>query len=117
LVQQWQTIKAEAMGKGYQSDRLGTVLGGPMLKEWQSSVVESKAAQEYITYTLEQLEVESVTPKGKDQAVVRAKIKEIRKTHLQSKPEPVTTSPDSYVVDYTVARQGSQWVITDYAIQ
>lgn len=117
LVQQWQTIKAEAMGKGYQSDRLGTVLGGTMLEEWQSSVVEHKADQKYITYTLEQLEVESVTPKGKDQAVVRAKIKEIRKTHPQSKPEPVTTSPDSYVVDYTVARQGSQWVITDYAIQ
>lgn len=109
IIQTWQTVKAEAKGSSYNSARLKDVLAGSVLAEWQTSVAQDKASKLYSKYTLNRLEVASVKPNGKNQALVEATIQEKREDYTNNKL--ATQQSDTYRVLYRLERQGQEWLI------
>lgn len=109
IIQNWQTIKAEAKGNGYNSSRLREVLAGSVLAEWETSVVQDKANKVYSKYTLNRLEVASVKPNGKNQATVEATVQEKREDYAGNKL--FSQKSDTYRVLYRLERQGQEWLI------
>lgn len=109
IIQNWQTIKAEAKGNGYNSSKLKEVLAGSVLAEWETSVAQDKANQVYSKYTLNRLEVASVKPNGKNQAMVEATVQEKREDFANNKL--FSQKSDTYRVLYRLERQGQEWLI------
>uniref|UniRef100_A0A0A0K7W1 Uncharacterized protein n=1 Tax=Cucumis sativus TaxID=3659 RepID=A0A0A0K7W1_CUCSA len=57
LVNQWQTIKAEALGPNYQIHKLAKILDGTMLFQWEALADAAKAKSCYWKFVLLQLSV------------------------------------------------------------
>jgi curved DNA-binding protein CbpA len=109
IIQNWQAIKAEAKGSGYNSSKLKEVLAGSVLAEWETSIAQDKASQVYSKYTLNRLEVASVKPNGKNLAIVEATVQEKREDFANSKL--FSQKSDTYRVLYRLERQGQEWFI------
>jgi curved DNA-binding protein CbpA len=109
IIQNWQAIKAEAKGSGYNSSKLKEVLAGSVLAEWETSIAQDKASQVYSKYTLNRLDVASVKPNGKNQAMVEATVQEKREDFAKNKL--FSQKSDTYRVLYRLERQGQEWFI------
>lgn len=95
---------------------LKQILTEPVLTQWQDSVNQVQQSKGHWKYTLDQLEITSVEPKGKDQALVKAHVKETRQYYEQGKLMNAQSYADSYRVQYSAIRKGQQWLIKDMQI-
>jgi curved DNA-binding protein CbpA len=116
LVQSWQSAKAEAMGETYGKAQLKQVLAEPILTQWQSSVDQVQQNKGYWKYTLNQLEIASVEPQGKDRSLVKAQVKETAQYYERGKLVSAQSYSDSYRVQYSAVRKGQQWLIQDMQV-
>lgn len=117
LVQFWQSAKAEAMGETYKRDRLKQILDDPILAQWQYSVDDVQQRKGHWKYTLNQLEIASVEPQGKDRSLVKAQVKETGQYYERGKLVSAQSySNNSYRVHYSAVRKGQQWLIKDMQV-
>jgi curved DNA-binding protein CbpA len=116
LVQSWQSAKAEAMSEAHNVGGLKQILTEPVLTQWQDSVNQVQQSKGHWKYTLDQLEITSVEPQGKDQALVKAHVKETRQYYEQGKLVNAQSYADSYRVQYSTIRKGQQWLIKNMQI-
>lgn len=112
LVQRWQQVKAQAMGKQHDGSQLQSILAEPVLSVWQDSAQVNRANQKYWTYTLGGVEIKTVTPTGANQVKVLAEVKETAQSYQQGVLQPDSYT-DNYTVQYDLVRQDGQWLIKD----
>ncbi len=117
LVQSWQSAKAAALGQQYDTSGIKTVLAEPVRSQWEASVTQAKRSKGYWQYTLDQLEIQSVEPTGKDRAVVKAAVKESGQYFEQGKLiSGQSYKGDAYQVQYVAVRQNQAWLIKDMQV-
>jgi curved DNA-binding protein CbpA len=117
LVQSWQSAKAAALGQQYDTSSLKTVLAEPVRSQWEASATQAKRSKGYWQYTLDQLDIQSVEPTGKDRAVVKAVVKESGQYFEQGKLiSGQSYKGDTYKVQYIAVRQNQEWLIKDMQV-
>ncbi len=117
LVQSWQSAKAQALGQDYDTSALKEVLAQPVRSQWEASATQAKQSKGYWKYTLNQLDIVSVDPLGKDQSVVKAVVKESGQYFENGKlVSSQSYSGDTYKVQYVAVRQKQQWLIKDMQV-
>jgi hypothetical protein len=116
-VETWQQLKASAMGKEYAVEDLKQVLAEPVLSSWQRAARAGKAEQTYWQYQLNGLQVESVKNINPERTEVVAKVNETANFFGQDgQPQPDQSYTDNYRVQYTLVRQGNQWLIKNMKV-
>jgi curved DNA-binding protein CbpA len=117
VIQTWQQLKAGAMGKAYAVEDLKQVLAEPVLSSWQSAAAAGQAEQTYWQYQLNDLQVESVKNTSPDRTEVVAKVSETANFYGQDgQPQADQSYTDRYRVQYTLVRQGNQWLIKNMKV-
>ncbi|NJM78162.1 MAG: DUF4101 domain-containing protein [Acaryochloridaceae cyanobacterium RU_4_10] len=117
LVKSWQSAKAAALGQQYDTSSLKTVLAEPVRSQWEASATQAKRSKGYWQYTLDQLDIQSVEPTGKDRAVVKAVVKESGQYFEQDKLiGSQSYKGDTYKVQYIAVRQNQAWLIKDMQV-
>ncbi|WP_298617687.1 IMS domain-containing protein [uncultured Thermosynechococcus sp.] len=107
----WQQIKAQALGTGFEMDKLATILAEPELSRWRSRAQGLKSEGSHWVYTLKTLEVKAIRPQGSDRAEVVAEIHEDARFYEQGALRNDISYSDPYRVIYTLIRRGDQWLI------
>jgi curved DNA-binding protein CbpA len=117
VVQTWQQLKAGAMGKDYAAGQLKQVLAEPVLSSWQSAAAAGQSEQTYWQYQLNDLQVESVKSSGPNRTEVIANVNETANFYGQDGQRQADQSyTDRYRVQYTLVRQGNQWLIKNMRV-
>ena len=116
LVQTWQEIKSEAMGKTHNSSQLRQILAEPVLSEWVKSAEAGQSSDSYWEYDLDTLKVESVKPQGEDEVSVTAQVKEKAQLYENGKLQSDNSYVDNYRVQYDFIRQDKKWLIQDMQV-
>ncbi len=117
VVQTWQQLKASAMGKEYAVDNLKQILAEPVLSSWRRAATAGKSEQTYWQYKLNDLQVESVKNINPDRTEIVAKVNETANFFGQDgQPQPDQSYTDHYRVQYTLVRQGNQWLIKNMKV-
>lgn len=116
LVQSWQSAKAEAMGESHNAAGLKQILDEPALRQWQYSIDQVQQNKGYWKYTLDQLDVLSVTPSGANQALIKAQVKETAQYFERDKLVADKSYTDNYQVQYSAVRKDSQWLLNDMKV-
>jgi hypothetical protein len=112
VVQAWQGLKAEAMGKGYAADKLSTVLAEPALSDWKNSASLNRDQQSYMAYQLHSLQIQSVKMSTPDRGEILARIDETGDFYSKGQRQPgASYQKDSYLVKYQLVRQNNRWLI------
>ncbi|KAE9586147.1 putative DnaJ domain-containing protein [Lupinus albus] len=117
LVQKWQNIKSQAFGPNHYLGRLQEVLDGDMLKIWTDRAAEIAERGWSYDYTLEDLNIDSVTiSQNGRRAVVEATLKE--STHLTAAghPQHDTSNSRTYTTRYEMTFADSGWKIVEGAV-
>ena len=111
IIQAWQKVKADALGKEHQVNSLNQILVEPELSRWQYSANVSQDEGKYTKYELKSLVVESFELESPTVALVRAKIEETRDDFLNDSETPLASLSDSYQVDYRLELVEGKWRI------
>ncbi|KAE9600131.1 hypothetical protein Lal_00045344 [Lupinus albus] len=117
LVRKWQNIKSHAFGPDHYLGRLEEVLDGDMLKIWTDRAAEIAERGWSYDYTLEDLNIDSVTiSQNGCRAVVETTLKE--STHLTAVGHPQHDTPNcrTYTTRYVMSSAGSGWKIVEGAV-
>lgn len=107
----WQQIKAQALGTAFEMDKLATILAEPELSRWRSRAQSLKSEGSHWVYTLRNLEVKEVRPRGSDRVDVLAEVNEDARFYEQGTLRNDISYSDPYRVIYTFTRRGNQWLI------
>lgn len=116
LIQNWQLIKAEALGENHTTSRLQQILTEPALSEWLASAQQDKATKAFWQYNLNHLDVQAVNAQSSEQASVKATVNETAKLYQRGQLQPDRSYTDVYQVEYILARQKNQWLIQDMRV-
>nr|DAD33959.1 TPA_asm: hypothetical protein HUJ06_012810 [Nelumbo nucifera] len=108
LVQEWQTIKAEALGPGYQVHGLSEILADSMLAQWQALAESAKARSCFWRFVLlklsvSQAEIVSNGTSG-EIAEIEAMVEEAAELVDESQPKNPTYY-STYKIRYLLKRQ------------
>ncbi|KAK7280711.1 hypothetical protein RJT34_25778 [Clitoria ternatea] len=117
LVRKWQSIKSQAFGPDHSIGRLHEVLDGEMLKIWTDRAAEIAERGWSYFYTLEDLNIDSVTiSQNGRRAVVETTLKE--STHLTAVGHPQHDASNSriYTTRYEMSFSGPGWKIVEGAV-
>ncbi|MDR7920799.1 IMS domain-containing protein [Thermosynechococcus sp. HY213] len=107
----WQQIKAQALGTAFEMDKLATILAEPELSRWRSRAQSLKSEGSHWVYTLRNLEVKEVRPRGSDRVDVLVEVNEDARFYEQGTLRNDISYSDPYRVIYTFTRRGNQWLI------
>ncbi|BAY52126.1 cell division protein Ftn2 homolog [Thermostichus vulcanus NIES-2134] len=107
----WQQIKAQALGRPFEVDKLTTILAEPELSRWRSRAQGLKSEGSYWVYTLKNLEVKEVRLQRSDRVEVLAEVNEDARFYEQGTLRTDISYSDPYRVIYTFIRRGNQWLI------
>lgn len=114
VIEAWFAAKKAAMGSTHDVEKLNQILVDPRLSEWRKNVADSKQDNLRIEYD-QSVQVNNVetSPSDPNQAVVTAKVTEVRKYFQADKPMDTQTDRDMQV-RYNLVRQNNQWRIKDW---
>uniref|UniRef100_B8HXT2 Heat shock protein DnaJ domain protein n=1 Tax=Cyanothece sp. (strain PCC 7425 / ATCC 29141) TaxID=395961 RepID=B8HXT2_CYAP4 len=116
VIQDWQRLKAEALGQEHTIANLDQILAEPALSRWRSTAQQDRSQQIHWKYQLKDLKVESVTATAPEQVEVVAEIDEIADYYANGQRQPGVSYTDSYRVRYILVRQRGQWLIKDMKV-
>ncbi len=106
----WQKRKAAALGKDRKIDSLAEILAEPELSRWKSRA-SSMSAKTQWNYTLKNLKVSKVTPKGPSKVDVTAEVSENAEYLLGGKKNDARSYNKPYKATYTLVRQNDRWKV------
>jgi curved DNA-binding protein CbpA len=106
----WQKRKALALGKDRKIDSLAEILAEPELSRWKSRA-SSMSAKTQWNYTLKNLKVSKVTPKGPSKVDVTAEVSENAEYLLGGKKNDARSYSKPYQATYTLVRQNDRWKV------
>lgn len=117
VVQTWLASKSEAFGNQYQTERMATVLGEPLLSVWKNRVTNLQQSKGYWQYQhgleAKSLQIKSISP---TQATIDAIVRE-KATYFQDGKEKTNRSYDDTLrVRYGLVRQGDRWLIASIQV-
>ena len=107
----WQKRKADALGSGRNLAGLAEVLAEPELSRWKSRASGMSAKAQW-NYTLKDLKVSKVNPKGPTKVDVTAEVSENAEYLVGGKKNEARSYSKPYKATYTLVRQKDQWKIT-----
>ncbi|OIW03521.1 hypothetical protein TanjilG_31034 [Lupinus angustifolius] len=117
LVRKWQNIKSHAFGPDHYLQRLQEVLDGDMLKIWTDRAAEIAERGWSYDYTLEDLNIDSVTiSQNGRRAVVETTLKESTRLTAVGHPQHDTPNSRTYTTRYVMSFAGSGWKIVEGAV-
>jgi hypothetical protein len=117
LIESWQAVKSKALGNGYETDTLPSILTDPVLSDWRFRAKELKAGNSYLQYISKAPEVSKVVPDGDDRARVTVRVSETRNYFNNGTLDPSTSKTDtSYTVEYDFVRKDDKWLIRDMLV-
>jgi len=117
VIQNWQEVKARALGPNHEAEALATVLLEPLLSEWRSRALDLKANQQYIAYTTQPIEVIDFAAEGSEGATVTVRIQESREFFQGGAADPNQSQPQAdYRVRYRLTRSEDLWRIADMTV-
>lgn len=106
----WQKRKAAALGSSRKIDSLAEILAEPELSRWKSRA-SSMSAKAQWNYTLKNLKVSKVTPKGPSKVDVTAEVSENAEYLLGGKKNDARSYSKPYQATYTLVRQNDRWKV------
>lgn len=117
LVRKWQSIKSQAFGPDHCLGRLHEVLDGEMLKIWTDRAAEIAERGWYYDYTLEDLNIDSVTiSQNGRRAVVETTLKESTHLNAVGHPQHDASNSRTYTTRYEMSFSGPGWKIVEGAV-
>lgn len=116
LIQKWQRVKSDALGKAHRVEGLETILGGPLVKEWNVRAEDLKSKGWHYVHDQHKCKINSVK-RGPTQNVVEV-VAEIKETVIAHKGEGSApqTFPTSYRVTYEITEDAGSWKFTKAVI-
>lgn len=118
LILRWQQVKAEALGPRHAVRRLGSVLSGELLQQWQARVEAVRERGWHYLHALESSKVEGVSVDAEaGTATVRAVLSESVEAHRGDDKGQPQTFHSEYAVDYKLLQQGGAWTIVGAEVQ
>jgi|GEM_PF-1966546 len=106
----WQKRKADALGSERNLAGLAEVLAEPELSRWKSRASGMSAKTQW-NYTLKDLKVSKVDPKGPTKVDVTAEVSENAEYLVGGKKNAARSYSKPYKATYTLVRQKDQWKI------
>ncbi|KHN12665.1 Protein ACCUMULATION AND REPLICATION OF CHLOROPLASTS 6, chloroplastic [Glycine soja] len=117
LVRKWQSVKSEAFGPDHCMGRLHEVLDGEMLKIWTDRAGEIAERGWSYDYTLEDLNIDSVTiSQNGRRAVVETTLKESIHLNAIGHPQHDASNSRTYTTRYEMSFTGPGWKIVEGAV-
>jgi hypothetical protein len=115
-IRQWFSVKAQALGKDRQVDRLSEVLVDPALSLWQRRAQDARRDNWHWEYQhqLEEVSQLKVSETDPNQATVEAQV--VESGQLFENGQPSRTREDNLRIRYQLMRDGDRWKIRDWAI-
>ncbi len=111
----WLSIKAEALGPDYKTDRIQQILVNPALGEWTELVESIAGDNAYRLYkhqvSIQNVEVDQDNP---EQATVNAEVQEAAQFYENG--EQVDSKDELLSIQYQLVRQQNQWKIEDWFV-
>jgi hypothetical protein len=118
LVNQWQRIKAAALGPAHATARLPAVLRGGLLRQWSDRAAQLAAKGWHYSHDLQRCAVTAVAPgPAPGSARVTAALREGVTVHKGAGAAPVSYVSEYSVVYDAVYEGGAGWVITGATVQ
>lgn len=112
IVNSWQTIKADSLGKRYNIKALDQILTEPLASEWRSRAEDLKSTNSHVEYTLKSLVIKEFKSIDKDRAMALTNVSEVRNYFTNGQLDKLDSKADSYEVEYVLTRQNNQWMIS-----
>ncbi len=112
LVTTWQTIKAEALGKKFEVEKLEKILTEPLLSEWKSRAQNLKTTNSYLEYTLKSIAIREFKLEDESHAKALTDISETRNYFTGNKLDQRDSKSDSYQVEYVLTKIDGRWMIS-----
>ncbi len=112
IVNSWQMIKADALGKKYKVKELDRILTEPLASEWRSRAENLKDTNSYVEYTLKSLVIKEFKLIDKDRAMALTNVSEIRNYFTNGQLNKLDSKADSYQVEYIITRKSDRWMIS-----
>ncbi len=113
----WLSIKAQALGKDHNVKALKDILDNPALAEWQKIAEEAEHTGSYREYEHD-LSIDTVTvdEKNLDQATVQAQVNEVTQFYEDGKLS-YTQNDQKMLLEYNLGRQDGQWRIKSWQVK
>jgi curved DNA-binding protein CbpA len=115
MITNWQKRKAEALGSEHKFAGLAEVLAEPELSRWKSRA-QGMSGKAQWNYTLKDLKVSKVTPKGPTKVDVTAEVSENAEFLVGGKKNEARSYNKPYKATYTLVRQNDQWKIVQMKV-
>jgi hypothetical protein len=116
LIQRWQRIKADALGRYHKTEGLNKVLGNQLTNEWTARAGELKSKGWHYVHDSHKCKVKSVKPGDQDKTFeVIADINEDVVIYKGGSAAPQRFS-SSYTVTYIFDQSGDGWKMTSASI-
>ncbi|MED6208737.1 Protein ACCUMULATION AND REPLICATION OF CHLOROPLASTS 6 [Stylosanthes scabra] len=117
VVRNWQNIKSQAFGPEHCLEKLPEVLDREMLKIWSDRASEIAERGWSYDYTLEDLNIDSVTISQNGQrAVVETTLKESTHLNAVGHPQHNASTSKTYTTRYVMSFSDSGWKIVEGAV-
>ncbi|KAK9819420.1 hypothetical protein WJX74_001777 [Apatococcus lobatus] len=112
LLQQWQAIKAQALGPKHDTTCLHGILEGSMLERWTAHVADSVDNNQNVNYGRMEFQIDAVEM-HQDTARVLATFQEEATVQVQGRPADSIQS--TYSMEYHLVRHPSGWKLFNSA--
>ncbi|PSC72514.1 ACCUMULATION AND REPLICATION OF CHLOROPLASTS chloroplastic [Micractinium conductrix] len=117
MIARWQAAKAAALGPQHDTKGLPAVLRGEVLQQWRDRAAQIQQKGWHYLHTMEGSQVNSVSvDAAAGVARVSATFREAVVAH-RGAAEDVQAFRSEYSVDYELAKEGRDWVITAAAVK
>lgn len=116
IINKWQKIKSDALGKSHKTASLPQILGEPMSQEWNARAVDLKKKGIHYVHTKHECKIKRVRRISSDSHEVTAEIRENIAVYKSDGSSPQTI-PSSYRVKYDISYIGNSWKLMKATIQ
>eukprot|EP00889_Picochlorum_renovo_P001703 jgi/Picre1/28733/NNA_004133.t1 len=116
IINKWQKIKSDALGKSHKTASLPQILGEPMSQEWNARAVDLKKKGIHYVHTKHECKIKRVRRISADSHEVTAEIREDIAVYKSDGSSPQTI-PSSYRVKYDISYIGNSWKLMRATIQ
>jgi hypothetical protein len=119
-IDRWLATKVKTFSSEYDSSELDSVLTGTALRENQTKLQEAQSGNWYVDYTHDSVKILSVEPTDATEAEklsVQAEVKETSTFYEDGQPTGEADYDEVVIADYSLVRQGDQWLIEAITVE